>query len=217
MSDAQKDFWQREQIDERRHPSHPAIECFARTRLDAIQKSVPLASSHSVLELGAGNGYFSYYLDPLCQLTATDASARMLGLNPVRNKLLMDAADLAYPDDSFDVAFESCLLHHVERAETVLAEMKRVARKHVVLIEPNRNNPLVLAFCLAIPEERGGMKYSLRYLRHLAESQGLRVVAAFSHGVIAPNMTPRALLPVVKPFDRGLPFFGVDNVVICEV
>ena len=36
--------------------------------------------------------------------------------------------------------------------------MKRVSRKYVVLLEPNRYNPLMLAFFLLVRAERGGLK-----------------------------------------------------------
>jgi len=53
---------------------------------------------------------------------------------------------LPFGDRSFDVVFEANLLHHVEDRTEVVREMARVSRRWVILIEPNRYNPLMLAF-----------------------------------------------------------------------
>ena len=94
----------------------------------------------------------------------------MLALNPVKKTLLMDAADLRFHDDSFDVVFCHALLHHVKNMDRVVLEMRRVSRKYVVILEPNVLNPLMFLFAASKKEERGALKFTLSYLRKDAPS-----------------------------------------------
>lgn len=53
-------------------------------------------------------------------------------------KLLeIDAEQIGLPDASFDFIFAHEVLHHCRSPHKALCEMLRVARKHVVLLEPN--------------------------------------------------------------------------------
>src|SRR5437016_6778295 len=51
--------------------------------------------------------------------------------------LAIDAEQIGLPDGSFDFVFAHEVLHHCRSPHRVLCEMLRVARKHVVLLEPN--------------------------------------------------------------------------------
>jgi SAM-dependent methyltransferase len=56
----------------------------------------------------------------------------------VRVKLLtIDAEQIELPDGSFDVVFAHEVLHHCRSPHKALCEMLRVARRHIVLLEPN--------------------------------------------------------------------------------
>jgi len=56
----------------------------------------------------------------------------------VKLKLLaIDAEQIGLPDGSFDSVFAHEVLHHCRSPHRALCEMLRVARKHVVLLEPN--------------------------------------------------------------------------------
>ncbi len=51
--------------------------------------------------------------------------------------LAIDAEQIGLPDGSFDFVFAHEVLHHCRSPHRVLCEMLRVARKHVVFLEPN--------------------------------------------------------------------------------
>jgi hypothetical protein len=51
--------------------------------------------------------------------------------------LSIDAEDIAMPDGSFHMLFAHEVLHHVRSPHKALCEMLRVARKHVIFMEPN--------------------------------------------------------------------------------
>lgn len=115
---------------------------------------------------------------------------------------LASAEDLPFEDGSFDVAFEANLLHHLPGPELAVGEMARVAREAVVLIEPNRLNPLMLGFSLLVSEERGGLRSSARGLTRLLKGAGLRVSHRWTTGMISQNNTPTCLVPMLRIFDR---------------
>jgi len=52
-------------------------------------------------------------------------------------QLTIDAEQIDLPDGSFDCIFAHEVLHHCRSPHRALCEMLRVARKHVVLLEPN--------------------------------------------------------------------------------
>jgi len=211
----QKDYWERKALDDRRPPDHPVVRQYALSKIAQITPVVPLDPSTRLLDVGCGNGFFTYSFSRICETVGVDFSAKMLEKNPVSQKLLMQADHLYFQDFAFDVVFCHALLHHVENIDRVLQEMKRVSRKYVVVLEPNRNNPLMYLFSALVPEERQALKFSLGYLKEKMAQNGLKVVAAFSHGTIVPNKTPAFLLPLAKLLDFNYPL-GMTNILIAE-
>ncbi len=184
-------------------------------KVDFIRKHISLNPQTRLLDLGCGNGFFSYYFSQTCEVTGVDFSQKMLAMNPIPQKLAMDAAHLSFQDFAFDVVFCHALLHHVEDMDAVLTEMRRVSRKYVVILEPNRNNPLMYLFSALVPEEHKALKFSMDYLKGKMAQNRLKVRAAGSHGMTVPNKTPTFLLPFVKLLDFQQPF-GMTNILITE-
>ncbi len=212
---SQKRYWESGRHADRRHPSHPVISAYVLPKIDIITAFTGLKRSDRLLDVGCGNGYFTFYFDKVCNVCGIDFSDKMLAMNPVKKTLQMDAADLGFEDGSFEVVFCHALLHHVDDIDKVISEMKRVTNKYVVLLEPNRNNPLMFLFSLLKREERGGLRFSLPFLKKIAQDNGLKVIAAFSYGMLVPNKTPLFLLPVLKLFNLKLPC-GMTNFVIAH-
>lgn len=216
--DEQKGYW--EGRNSRRSPRHPVVRAFAEPKLELILEHIPSARSEelTMLEIGAGNGYLSHTLDSAFTLTALDFSPNMLAMNPLDEdqKVVGDAENLEFEDDSFDVVFCGNLLHHLESPIVAVKEMRRVARDHVVLLEPNRTNPLMFAFGLAVKEERGCLKFSRRYVEELGQRAGMKLRALDTHGAIVPNKTPRALLPLIRQIDGSNPL-GFYHIAIFDV
>ena len=206
-------YWESER--KRRSPEHPAIESFARPKINYIRDYVDL-SGMSILDVGCGNGFFTYYFSKLAYTVGIDYSRHMLSINPC--DLLIQGSALALPlkTDSFDLVFCSNLLHHVKDPETVIREMKRISKKYVVLSEPNRNNPLMALFSVLVREERGQLKFSLQYLKKLAISSGLNIVDACSLGSIVPNKTPLSLLDLFKKMDKKSAIGFYSIVLACK-
>jgi len=211
----QKKYWERKNLNQRRKPTHPVVHTFSQSKLKEIKKYINF-NSKTLLDVGAGNGFFSYPLNQICEVTAIDYSKKMINLNPIKKKIVMDANNLNFPNNSFDIVFESCALHHVKKLDRIISEMKRVSKKYLVIIEPNRNNLLSFAFGLIKKEERKSLKFSLNYLKKKVLNHNLKIIAAFSHGLMPPNKTPLIMLPLLKKFDKKIPFFGLNNIIICK-
>lgn len=216
-SDFQKQYWERNKINKRRLPTHPVIMAFVNSKINYINKFIDFSSCRNLLDVGAGNGYFSYYFEKILGICAIDYSEKMIALNPAKNKQLMDAANLQFKNNSFDIVFESCMLHHVDDINKVIREMKRVSNKYLIFIEPNPVNPLTFLFGLVIKEERKSLPLFKKFLlKKIMADNDLKLINAASHGIIAPNKTPKILLPGLKIFDKKIPFLGLDNIIICQ-
>jgi len=87
-----------------------------------------------------------------------------------------------------------------------VTEMTRVAREAVVIIEVNALNPVMFAFSLLNPAERGGLRSFRHYLCRLLKDAGLVVEHFWTTGMISQNNTPGFLVPVLKLFDFSFPF-----------
>jgi SAM-dependent methyltransferase len=194
---------------------HPVIAAYVQNQIRLIRRYVNLAPQTRLLEIGCGNGYFTFYLDRIVDVFGMDVSDRMLRLNPVKKTARMDASDLKFGDNSFDVVFCHEALHHAGDAEQIVREMARVTRRHVVIVEPNRRNPIMFTLGLLAESERTALKFTPRHLRKTAERHGLRVTAAFAYGMMIPAATPVWLLPVAKAFNFKQPF-GWESFVFAE-
>ncbi len=212
----QKQYWEREGLDKRRDPRHPVVSAFVLPKIEAIKKYVELTPRHRLLDVGCGNGFFGFYLEKLSNLYGVDYSYKMLRMNPISKKIVMDVNQMGLKPRMFDIVFCHALLHHVEDPGRVIREMGRVSRQHVIILEPNRNNPLMFFFSLALKEERKALKFSRAYLSRLTEQNGLKVVDSFSFGMCTPNKIPRFLLPLVNLFNFKQPL-GMTNFIIARV
>ncbi len=218
FNELQSAYWQKSIHKKRRDPRHPVIKTYVEPKLDYILESVHLDKGTKVLDVGAGNGYFSYYFDKIADTTAVDYSEVILGQNPISKKHVMDARNLKFPDGSFDIVFCHALLHHIDKNErlVVVNEMKRVSRGYVVVIEPNRNNPLMALFGLLKKEEHGSLVFSRSYLGKLFTSAGLNTIDSCSFGLLTPNRMPipKILLPLEKLIFEKQLWNGISNILI---
>ena len=105
-------------------------------RVQAIQR-MGIAPGDRVLEVGVGTGINASLYPRDCTVTGIDLSAPMLekardrivrkGIRNVR-LLEMDAADLKFADDTFDIVYAPYLISVVPDPVTVVREMHRVCR-----------------------------------------------------------------------------------------
>jgi ubiquinone/menaquinone biosynthesis C-methylase UbiE len=209
----QKEYWERDSIDNRKKPTDEVIKTYVSSKIKEIRKIVNINNKTKILDVGSGNGYFSYYFEKIADTTGIDYSEKMIKLNPIKKKFVMDANNLKFKDNSFDVVFCHALLHHIENPINVLKEMQRVSKEYVIIIEPNRNNPFMFLFSYIVKEERKALKFSLKYLRKMMENLNIKIIKSFSYGLLVPNKTPKILLPLLKRLEFKQPL-GMLNILI---
>lgn len=105
-------------------------------RVQAIQR-MGIAPGDRVLEVGVGTGINASLYPSHCEVVGIDFSSSMLekardrlsrkGVTNMR-LLQMDAADLRFPDDSFDIVYAPYLISVVPDPVRVGREMRRVCR-----------------------------------------------------------------------------------------
>jgi len=169
----------------------------------------------TLLDMGCGNGYYTYYFDKICNVIGIDISSDMINQNPVKNTYIMNAEHMYFSDDEFDIVFCNSLLHHVKDESIVIQEMIRISNKYVIICEPNRNNPIMFLITLFMKSERQALKYSLSYLKKFVKNHNLKIIDSYSTSMILPNVTPSYLLPILNLFNIKF-FFGMKNVIICQ-
>ena len=200
----QKRYWGKGQS-HRRRPEHPVIHAIYEPRARFLRSLVADITAPSILDVGCGTGVMTHYLQRhFAIVRGVDFSETMLSENRLSGRLCADAAQLPFRSRSFDLVTCSHLLHHMPPRKRLAAveEFGRVARRWVVLYEPNRNNPAMFLFGLVKKAERMSLVFSRRYMVNLAKSAGLGVKSHRAECTILPNKTPLSLLWLARLFDR---------------
>lgn len=211
----QKEFWENKKRAKRRHPNHLVVRAFVLPKIDFIKKNIKISPEDTLLDVGCGNGYFTYHLAKLCDVTGLDFSEQMLKINPHHKLVKGDAENLPFDKNSFNIVFCSNLMHHLKNPKKAIEEMKRVAKNYVIISEPNRNNPLMFLFGLIKKEERNSLRFTKKYLNKMAQKTNLLPVKSFTSGFVFPNKTPKLklLLSILKKFNFNQPFGGYITVI----
>jgi len=200
---SQKEFWEDDKVLGRRTPSHPVIEMFAQPKIDLIRNILGKYESNnhqgkmSLLDIGCGNGYFSYYLARYFDVTCIDFSRNILSVCPVIKKIQASALALPAADRSYNITFCANLLHHIKDPLHVIDEMIRVSSRYVVVIEPNAMNPLMVLIALISKEDRAVINYTSKFINSLLTGR-CEILFQGTSGFILPNITPLSLLSIIK-------------------
>jgi SAM-dependent methyltransferase len=206
-------MWDESKAFTRRRASHPVISDHA-ARVVGLIKSYILPQQ-LILELGAGDGYFSVPLSKLSHLLPTDKSSVMLAFNPLKDQgKVLNACKLEYGPNSFDLVFEANMLHHEARSDEVLKEMTRVSKGFIVIVEPNCWNPFNIMVALIRKNERRSLLFSRRYVRNKLKALSLEEVSIMSVGIVPPYSCPEWLWRWVRRVDSKVPFIGLENIFV---
>jgi len=212
----QSEFWEKCRF--YKPPWDPVPRAFVVPKLELIARCCGVGRASTILDVGCGNGTFTYYWRQLADNTVgVDFSRNMLAMHGADFRSVQgDALRLPFPDGAFEVVFESALLHHVPEPLLAAKEMRRVASRCVAFVEPNALNPGQVFHSLCWPAERQGLRFTLWYLCDLARRAGLRILARQSTGAVYDRRTPEALLPLLRKLDAPFPFAAYNVVVCCK-
>ena len=186
-----------------RDPADPVVGAFALPKLKFIGACGCFKEKGMrVLDVGSGNGTFGWYLSKYTDdVICVDYSAQLLNDNPCKLKMRADAYKLPFSAGVFDVVFEANILHHLDHPERAIEEMARCSKRYIVIIEPNRYNPLMFLFSLIVPSERGGCaSFRKRWFAALRKA-GVDIKGCIVTGMISQQNTPRILIPFLQLFD----------------
>jgi SAM-dependent methyltransferase len=214
VADGQREFWEGGGV--YRPSDHPVVELFARQRVRYLAAEGLLAGVRSLLDVGAGNGFSSGYYEPGIHVVACDYAAGMLDGNPVRDKVRCSAAALPFGDGAFDVVGCWELLHHLDDPVAAVREMHRVARRRLVMFEPNRINPGHIVLGLSRENERKSLLFSPGHVRRLVRAAGLRITRQERCGLLFPNITPEALARQLVRLPYRMPVIGISQLIVIE-
>jgi ubiquinone/menaquinone biosynthesis C-methylase UbiE len=101
----------------------------------------------SVLEVGAGRGYFARMLAQDYAVTATDITS--VNQYPGLTFRQANIEELPFKDSSFDTVICAHTLEHVQHLERAIAELRRVAKQRLIVVVP-RQRPYRYTFNLHV-------------------------------------------------------------------
>jgi SAM-dependent methyltransferase len=210
----QQAFWETGGI--YRPSDHPVVELFARQRVGFLEQRGLLAGVHRLLDVGAGSGFSSAFYPDRVRVVACDYAAGMLAGNPARDRVRCSATELPFADGDFDAV--SCweLLHHLDDPVGALREMWRVARRRLIVFEPNRINPGHIVLGLTRPEERRSLLFSPGHLRRLVHAATGRKARPERCGLLFPNVTPLPLAKLLVRLPYRVPLIAISQLVVVE-
>ncbi len=212
----EKKYWEELEHKKKRSVTHPVVDFYSNQRIDYMKKHLNNFNSiKTALDVGAGYGYSSYHMPSSIDTLALDFSFMNLISNPVKKKIQATALELPFRTNSFDLVFGWSFLHHLDEPEKAVAEMARVSKKYLVLLEPNRNNPVQFAFGVLHPMEHGTLKFTKQKLLRYLENIKFKLISCNATGWLFNGASPTFSLKIA----RHLPFvhrLGLVNIMICE-
>lgn len=162
------------------------VEFIRGAQLDWFRRIRPYLAEAN-LNVGSGHGFFSEAARQAgVAMTSLDVQAPACAVD--RDQVVVyDGEHMPFEDGSFDAAIAMYVLHHARRPAGVLGEMKRVARRRVVLVEElYRHLPgkIGLAMLDYAVNTRSGLKSPIRWGSYLTEGRLSELAAASGWQVV---------------------------------
>jgi SAM-dependent methyltransferase len=160
-------------------------EAKARVLLELAHRKLGDTRHLDVLDVGCGIGSTDRYLsDHVRTLFGVDVSEGMIlrasAANPSASYAVYDSVRLPFDDQSFDLVFAVCVVHHVPPTDWVpfVAEMARVTRRAgvVAIAEHNPLNPVTRRIVANCAFDDTAVLLSGRTARALLRRSGLEAV-----------------------------------------
>ncbi|KTC66064.1 methyltransferase (plasmid) [Legionella adelaidensis] len=138
----------------------------------------------SVLDVGCGHGLIHPFLlakNQPVNLSGVDVAASVIKIASAMNTQVSyqvyDGYNLPYKDNSFDMAYAICVMHHVPPDQWVsfLREVKRVVKPNglVVIFEHNPLNPITVKIVKECPLDENATLIRCKKMNKLLKEAGL--------------------------------------------
>ena len=173
-----------------------------------------------VLEYGCAKGDVSLRLAPVCKhISGIDISD--VAINQARETAserslkntrfeVMDAENMTFEDQSFDLVFGSGIIHHLD-VDKAFGEISRVLKPggRAIFVEPLGHNPLINAYRRLTPEARTPDEHPLKKPDYKLAEQHFSKVESRFYGLatIGAAFVPKgklqnAIYKVSRPIDK---------------
>lgn len=142
-----------------------------------LVRSAFLPLGERVLDIGCGEGATLRHLDEPQGATGVDLfeekiafARRML---PHCQFAVGSAYHLPFPDGAFDHLLVRDLIHHLDEPGRFVVECARVLQPggRLDVLEPSRDNPMILAHGLLVPVERGELRSTMEAVSRLLSAR----------------------------------------------
>jgi SAM-dependent methyltransferase len=198
------------------HGHHPgaeytpsAVRHYVRER--ALLRVMAGLSFETALDVGCAEGFFvasirSRLGKEVCGVDLSDLAARTAAARLGGHFAAGDALRLPFADDSFDLAYSTETIEHVLDPERMIAEMRRVARRWVVVTTP-----------VSESEDAHEPDFELREEGHINDFDRTAVRRLFGDGAGLGSFRCNGSFALVMGVGRYLPrplrdsFYGFDN------
>jgi len=171
-------------------------EAFSEYKIVTVKK---LLNGKHILDLGCGDGTTAKCISELCvdySYDGIDISEKSIFEAERKNisncKFVQyDGKNIPYEDETFDVVFIACVLHHIEtQARTqILEEVYRVLKKGgvVIIFEHNPINPLTRKIVKECPFDEGVVLLKSSKIRTRLFEAGFREKCCIRYTIFMPR------------------------------
>lgn len=217
--EAEREFHNRKFGEAQEHRGWSSIYELPRAAYRAFERDLqPLARGADILEYGCGDcSYVARLAEWGGRVTAIDISdeavetARVIAAEKGIDArfAVMNAEELTFPDESFDLVIGRAILHHLD-LEKAYASIARVLRPGgtAIFLEPMAHNPLIELYRRFTPQLRTVDEHPLvtrdfdRARRHFGELQ-LEYFTLLSMGALVFSKAPKLFQPALKALDAA--------------
>lgn len=153
--------------------AHPIV---GREEAALVQRAF-LPLGERVLDVGCAEGATLFHLgDPYGAIGVDLFEPKLVfARSVVKNAIFMQGSiyELPFPKGQFDHVIVRDVIHHLDEPERAITELARVLSPdgRIDILEPCRNNPLILLHALVRREERGELRSNAHFLRWLLEPE----------------------------------------------
>ncbi|HTJ64707.1 MAG TPA: methyltransferase domain-containing protein [Alphaproteobacteria bacterium] len=147
------------------------------------------------LNVGSGHGFFTDIARKAgVAMTSLEVAVPDGALHP-EEVILYDGAAMPFADRAYDVSLAMYVLHHSPSPEALLAEMRRVSARRIVLVEelyrhfPGKLRLAALDFWVNF---RAGLKSRIHWNSYLDQTRLLQAVERDGWRLVYRHATPKA-------------------------